>query len=333
MSRFLFTVWPYPGHYNPCIAMGHLLRERGHDVAFFTGAGTPVEAQGFIRFPFQRLADHLAHVTGEGELRDTPLLHERLTERYTSFSEPPLSRLRRLRAMFREMILGSVRDQAADIDEVVNRWRPDVLVTDVMMWGPILVTHEKNGLPVVPFCFFAGCLIPESDAPVPGSGLPPPNSFVGRLLNWFANLAARSMTSDLRSMADEVRREFGLPTIATTVPAYAGTMPLYLVASSPEFDFARRDLPPSVHYIGPCLWDNPRSEPAPAWIQELTTGEPLVSNEGPTVRKRFDQYPRLQTVMSSATGISIRTTRTSRMETCGVRGRRAPSAGSPGSRR
>jgi len=53
-------------------------------------------------------------------------------------------------------------------------------------------------------------------------------------------------------------------------------MPLYLMPSQPEFDYQRRDLPSSVQYVGPCLWDRSRRESPPAWLTRLSTHQPVV---------------------------------------------------------
>jgi MGT family glycosyltransferase len=53
-------------------------------------------------------------------------------------------------------------------------------------------------------------------------------------------------------------------------------MPLYLVPTTREFDYGRQDLPPSVHYVGPCFWDKPQNEPSPAWLKQRSTTVPLV---------------------------------------------------------
>jgi MGT family glycosyltransferase len=53
-------------------------------------------------------------------------------------------------------------------------------------------------------------------------------------------------------------------------------MPLYLVPGVREFDFERTDLPPSIHYVGPYLWNKPRHVPPPAWLASLRTDRPWV---------------------------------------------------------
>jgi MGT family glycosyltransferase len=60
------------------------------------------------------------------------------------------------------------------------------------------------------------------------------------------------------------------------VTEFAGQMPLYLVPSAPEYDYERRDLPPSVHYVGPCLWDKPSHASPSEWLARLPAGRPLI---------------------------------------------------------
>jgi MGT family glycosyltransferase len=58
-------------------------------------------------------------------------------------------------------------------------------------------------------------------------------------------------------------------------------MPLYLVLGTSEFDYERRDLPPSVHYVGACLWDKPSHEKPSDWLEQLPKGQPWVhASEG-----------------------------------------------------
>ncbi|MCB0254448.1 MAG: glycosyltransferase, partial [Anaerolineae bacterium] len=55
------------------------------------------------------------------------------------------------------------------------------------------------------------------------------------------------------------------------VTAYSGKTPLYMVASAPELDYNRRDLPPSVQYVGPCLSSGAGQQDVPDWLEALAT--------------------------------------------------------------
>jgi MGT family glycosyltransferase len=58
--------------------------------------------------------------------------------------------------------------------------------------------------------------------------------------------------------------------------AHAAKLPLFLTAGAPELDYNRRDLPATMHYVGPCLWHRSAKETPPAWLDELPDDRPVV---------------------------------------------------------
>ncbi len=64
--------------------------------------------------------------------------------------------------------------------------------------------------------------------------------------------------------------------IAMSATEYTGQMPLYLMPGTREFDYDRHDLPASVHYVGLCLWNRPRTEPRAPWLDDLRADLPCV---------------------------------------------------------
>jgi len=261
VSRFLLAVWPFPGHYFPMVAIARSLRERGHEVAFYTGARARpvVEGEGFQCFTFERTDDD--HVDEVMFAR----------EHYASWRLPF-----RLKALLRDWLLGTVPDQVTDLRRIIEAWRPAAILSETSMWAPMLVLHEKEGIPVGVFSTVAACLLPGPDAAPAGLGLPRPRSTTTRLLASAARTAAERLSGDFRRAANDIRRDYGLPPITTSVTEFAGTMPLYLVPSTPEFDYDRHDLPPSVHYIGPCLWNRRTEEAPPDWLATLPRDRPWV---------------------------------------------------------
>ena len=284
MARVLLAVWPYTGHVYPNIALAEALRARGHEVAFYTGAmARPVvESEGFACLPFQHVALGIERIVGQPDTDrkdgwNTALLYDRLTEHYTAaFDQGAFTRARRMQAMYHEWILGTVPQQVRDLEGILADWKPDVIVCDPFMWGPILVLHETRSIPVAVFSYFAGCLLPGPNVPPFALGLPRPRHRWTRALVKLLELGKNLFFLDLRREANRVRQEHGLKPLTTSIMEFAGRMPLYLVASVPEFDYERCDLPPSVHYVGPCLWDKPQREPAPAWLDELSQDRAVV---------------------------------------------------------
>ena len=262
MARFLFTAWPFPGHVNPNIAIAHALRERGHEVAFYTGAqGCNVaDREGFRCFPFEQI--------DEARLYRIMFSHRR--------SVPPWRHPSRLVTVLREWLLETIPQQVADLQAVMAAWQPDVVVSDVTFWAPFLVLHETCHIPVAVSSFVPGCMVPGPDAPPWGLGLPRPRNWGTRLLARLVGAATDLLVMDFRRTASALRKRYGLPPLSMPVHTFLGQMPLYLVPGAPEFDYERHDLPPSVQYIGSVVWNKPRDEPSPAWLSELPTDQPWI---------------------------------------------------------
>lgn len=261
MARFLLTVWPFPSHYFPMIAIARALRERGHDVAFYTGgrARPTIEGEGFPCFAFQSVDDD--HVDDIMFSRD-----------HFATWRLPL----RLRALLRAWLLDTLPGQMQDLTRVLARWPPDVIVSETSMWAPMLVLHETVRVPVAVFSTVAACLLPGPDAPPPGLGMRRPRGWSTRLAARAVRATVHALSFDFRRATNAFRRRYGLRPLTTSFTEFSGRMPLYLVPATPEFDYERQDLPPSVHYVGPCLWNARTREEPPAWLDELPRGRPWV---------------------------------------------------------
>src|SRR5260221_9775542 len=144
MARFLFTVWPYPGHVHPNVAVGHALVRRGHEVAFYTGASLDrfLQSEGFQVFPFEHVDE--AQV-------------ERLVLALDGMSLKWWTGLQQ-KALLRQWLLGSIDGQLADLNAIFSVWHPDVVVCDPAMWGPLLVLRETRRVPVAVMSYVAACI-------------------------------------------------------------------------------------------------------------------------------------------------------------------------------
>ncbi len=262
MARFLFALWPVSGHFLPNLPIAQALRGRGHDVSFYTGERirNRIEREGFHFFPFRSVDEGLV----DRVFYSDPI------------SSSGLKRLLDQRSKYRDWLVGMLNEQVMDLEEVLTAWEPEVIVCDPSMWAPYLVLHETHSIPVAIFAYIPACLLPGPDAPPPGMGLPPPRNWRGRIQSRATEAVIRMMTMDIRRSANEVRKKYGLEPLRMTVTELAGKMPLYLVAGTPEFDYCRRDLPSSVHYIGPCLPKGSTLDPPPAWLSALPRDRPCV---------------------------------------------------------
>jgi MGT family glycosyltransferase len=266
-ARVLFTCWPFEGHVFPQLGIARALRERGNEVAFYTAemARPTVEREEFPVFPFR----HVGEVW-----RPVHALEARTGGRRQS----PRVQRAALRCA-----VDTIPDQIADLRPIFETWQPDVVVTELSMWAPSLILWEATPIPVAMSSTFMGALLPGSDAPPMGVGMAPPRTRLDRALASAVTRATDVLAVPLRRRLDKLRAQHGLPPMGCSFNAFTARLPLYLVGNIPELDYGRRDLPASVHYVGPCTAHPPQDPRTAAWLEALPGGRPWVHvTEGTT---------------------------------------------------
>jgi len=260
-TRVLFASWPFEGHVFPLLSIALAERERGGEVAFYTSGRwqETLGSQEVELFPFDR-------VEGVWER-----VHER--ERQTSTRGRSL---RVQREAFREWLVESIPSQVADLENVIARWRPDVIVTDGSLWGPSLILHEAMPIPVAFASTLLYALIPGPDAPPPGSRMRRPRGAVGRAVAKGVTAVTDLLARGTRARLDELRAGYGLPPLGCSINEFMGRLPLYLIGSVPELDLLRGDLPASVQYVGPLVWHPAESSSTLEWLAGVPDDAPWV---------------------------------------------------------
>lgn len=265
MARFLVTCWPFVGHLYPQISVALPLRERGHEVAFYSheSARRVVEGERFTFFPFERVDE-----------RRFERIHA--LEAEVPATQPKYRTLSVAMQAYRDMLAGSIPEMVDDLQPIIGSWRPDVIITDPALWASILVVWELTGVPVALLHQMIGSMVPGPDAPPWGPGLPSPRTLPRRLLARAAQFGVDLVAFNMRRNVNRIRARYGLRPMGCSVNAFTARLPLYLVPSVPELDYNRRDQPPNVHYIGPCVWTRPAGAAAPDWLDKLRTDRPWV---------------------------------------------------------
>jgi len=263
MARFLFTCWPLTGHVFGQVAIAGALRDRGHDVAFYTGESArgvleqeDLTVLGFSRLDERRARDAVAAI--EGGFR------------------PGRRGGRRLLAAFRDWLVETIPDQLADLEPLIEEWQPDVIVCDLSMWAPQVVLWEKLEVPVALSSTFMGPLIPGPDAPAWGLGMQAPRTSAQRATARALTRVTELLGQPLRRRVDALRAEHGLPPMGCSVNRFAARLPLYLVGNVRELDYDRRDLPPSVHYVGASHWHPADDGSTEAFLRTVPDRRPWV---------------------------------------------------------
>ena len=177
---------------------------------------------------------------------------------------------------FRDWLVETIPDQVADIQPIVEEWRPDVIVSDMSMWGPMVILWEATPIPVAGYQTLMGPLIPGPEAPPWGLGMAPPRTRRARALQQTISKTSEFFGRGLRDRVNGFRADHGLPPMGGTFNAFSARLPLYLVGSDAELDYNRQDLPPTVHYVGPCISLPPSDPETAAWLDRIPTDRPWV---------------------------------------------------------
>jgi MGT family glycosyltransferase len=260
--RFLFTVWPLTGHIHPNLAVAQELQRRGDEVAFYTGssAKAAVERAGFGFFPLRKVDEALIErvvLSPEGILGQ---------------QSKPLG----LRRMWRQWTFSTLPGQVEDITEILDTWSPDAIVCDPAMWAPFLILKETKKIPVAVLSLIPACHVSGRDAPILGIPLPRARNGFQRLKTDMLRRISDLTLLGFRREVSAVRESYGLSPLKCPVADFAAQQCVYLVPSSPEFDYQRDDLPATVHYVGPLLWKGPDISALPDWTSQVPKDQPWV---------------------------------------------------------
>jgi len=140
----------------------------------------------------------------------------------------------------------------------------------------------------VPHATFGDGPLPyaEPDTPPFGPGLQPMRGPVGRLRNRVIGATAQYVIfGRAQQVYDRTRAELGLPPDGRPVIDQVASPMLHLQGATPAFEYSRRQLPPTVRWVGAMRPDPPRDWTPPAWWP-LVTGSrrPVVHVTQGTIR-------------------------------------------------
>jgi MGT family glycosyltransferase len=215
--RFLVAAFGDAGHAFPAIALARALRSRGHDVLVETWERwrEPVEAEG-LRFTAAEEYRTFPPTDGEG-------------------------------GTWR-----SAADAAIALLPLMEDFRPDVVVSDILTLAPALAA-ERAGLrraTLIPHVY----PVHEPGLPFFAFGLQPPRTPVGRAVwRWALPVLTKGLQRGRREM-NEARAAVSLPPVTEL---HGGiSRDLAMVATFPQLEYPRR-WPEGVHITGPMEFELP----------------------------------------------------------------------------
>jgi MGT family glycosyltransferase len=237
--NILFASQAIDGHFNPMTGVAMRLKERGHDVRWYTGpvfAGK-LKGLGIPLIPFNRAIEHRA---------------DNLLELY-----PERARLKGPRAIGfdgEKIFASNISNFFEDIRDLDQEFPFDALVVDSSMFIQRLVSHLL-GKPVVNVSVIPNM---ESDPLVPPLffGFRPPRNPAGKALQTVAGQLSDKII--LRPAHQSYRRQhtfYGqdVPKRGRLTDDAYRCSDAVIQAGTQSLDFPRRNTNPKVHYVGALL--------------------------------------------------------------------------------
>ncbi len=271
--KILFASMPLDGHFNPLTPLAVHLRERGHDVRFYTGPGYAdrLAELGIPHVPFQRARD----VNGEN-----------LVEHYPEYEKlgtgPKAIEFAATRIFF-----GNVEAHLKDVEALRSDFAFEAMVCDAAFYASYPIA-KKLALPVYAVMPAPTPAPTSPTAPPPFFGARPARSVLGRMHHGLLRTLVNSGLKQGVAMFEDLLAREGIPPYggsAFDLPV-KGSRAVFQVGV-PGMDYPRTDWPENFHFVG-ALVPPPKAARAGAMLdpQKLARYDKLVVVSQGTVDNR-----------------------------------------------
>lgn len=241
------------GHVAPFVSVAQMLRESGHEVAWYTGAkyAGMVRESGVTHLGYREAVDF-----------DDADFDATFPQRAA------LSGLNQLRYDMKHVFIDGAEGQLRDLTHYAREFRPDLVLSDPGMIGAALLS-EQTGIPggvlgILPLVCSSADIAPFGLGLAPGSGV-----FArvrNRVLNW---LVQHVVFGGVQQHWLELRKRLGMTPTEWWMDAGVRRVKFWVQPTVPAFEYPRSDLPGTVHFAGllPGIVKNP--PPLPDYLDEL----------------------------------------------------------------
>ncbi|MEO3927596.1 nucleotide disphospho-sugar-binding domain-containing protein [Micromonosporaceae bacterium B7E4] len=265
MTTILVTTHAITGHLRYATPLVRELVAGGHDVLWYTGRGfeSLVVGTGATFAPMSTRAG--ADAGAADALQSAP----GRTGGVGGYGATVL-----------EVFVRPVPAFVADIDELIDSFAPEVVVSDHSFLAGMFAA-ERRGIPQV--VFSTGALhVSSADTAPYGTGLRPLRGPLNRIRNRLLyHLVRRVVMREPQRAATRIRAALDLPPLDGFFFSWPQQIvDRYIQSSIPQLEYPRRDLPDSVVFCGPTRLDGLDAWERPAWWGRVTqaraAGRPVV---------------------------------------------------------
>ena len=170
------------------------------------------------------------------------------------------------------VFLNPIPHQLAAVDEILDRFAPDAVITDSAFLGAVpLAMRPRTQRPPVIVCGVIPLTLSSRDTAPFGLGLPPSSSPLGRVRNRLLNLATQRLVfAGNQSHFQHLMQDLGTgPVSMFLLDAPALLADRFLQLTTPGFEYPRSDLPAGVTFAGPLLSSGTGAATLPPWWADL----------------------------------------------------------------
>lgn len=266
MAHFGFLTLSMMGHLYPMSTFGRELQSRGHRVTFFCFE----DARGFLQ---------------EAGLDTVVIARARFPLGYTRLVSDELSRLTGSRGVSYSInvLCQQATAQFAELPAAITAARIDAMIIDQFAMSGATIA-EYLGLP---YAHVAAALLANVE-----NGLPPINVSFGPerdvtslVRNHLASVLVKRVFRPIRAELNTQRRAWGLPAYTEFFNERFAGGP-QICQEPPGFEFPRRTLPTTFHFVGPLHKQQSRNKTAFPW--ERLDGRPLIYASMGTLQNGLD---------------------------------------------
>lgn len=277
MTSYLICSTPVHGHVTPLLAVSRHLVQQGHRVRFLTGARyrDAVRATGAEYLPLPAEADY-----------DDTDMDAAFPGRAGKSGVPGI------RWDLSNIFLKPAPAQIGAVDEAVAAEPTDAILLESMFIGSMgLLARPRAERPAIVNLGIIPLGLGSVDTAPFGLGILPKPGRAGRIRNAMLRVITEKF------IFGGLQKEASAMMLATTGrplgvffmsgASQADAIVQFTVAG---FEYPRRDLPETVHFVGPVSRTTPSAAPLPEWWGELDGSRPVVHvSQGTVANKDYEE--------------------------------------------
>ena len=238
-KKILFATVPAVGHFSPLTGMAMELKNRGHDLRWYTGKmfADKLRRLGIHHYPFEKALEVNQFTVDE-------VFPQRIK------LKPGVAQLK---FDLKNLFIDRTPEYFEDIVEIRKQFPFEIFVCDATFTAGELVQKKFNtgGVAVG----ITPVMSSSKDLPPYGLGLTPDHSLPGKFRQKLMRFVAKNLLfKDASKGYNNIIKQYGLPenkSILFDIPAQVAD--IFLQSGTPGFEYERSDWPEKLKFVGPLL--------------------------------------------------------------------------------